>query len=43
MLKFQSATKLLFLADLQKIYNLIFSYNYLIYHKVWLKSDEKKL
>ncbi len=44
MLKFQSATKSLILADRQNIsmtlYSLISAYDCLIYHKVWLRSDE---
>ena len=38
MLKFQSATLFLFLADRQNIYNFAFRHDCRIYHKVWLKS-----
>ncbi len=40
MLKFQSATKSLILADCQNMHNLIYPYDCLIYHKVCLRLDK---
>ncbi len=43
MLKFQSAIKILKFWQIANIYhNLLFPHDYLIYHKVWLRSDENR-
>ncbi len=41
MLKFQRVTKFSILVDRQNIYNFTFTDDCLIYHKVWLRSDQK--
>ena len=41
MLKYKVPQIFYFLQDRQDIYNFTFPYNCLIYHKVWLRSDQK--